>query len=111
MSSSLRVPPLDDQSIFAGLQYRRAPYSRVWVAGATRFERKPEIACLAAPVVLGLVAALGHEASWRYVEFFTANIRNPHTRRACARACGQFFAGASNEASRWPRPARTTSPP
>jgi hypothetical protein len=28
----------------------------------------------------------------RYVEFFTANIRNPHTRRAYARACGRFFA-------------------
>jgi hypothetical protein len=26
------------------------------------------------------------------VEFFTANIRNPHTRRAYARACGRFFA-------------------
>jgi site-specific recombinase XerD len=31
-------------------------------------------------------------AGWRYVEFFTANIRNPHTRRAYARACSQFFA-------------------
>jgi integrase/recombinase XerC len=34
----------------------------------------------------------GDQAGWRYVEFFTANIRNPHTRRAYARACGQFFA-------------------
>ncbi len=39
-----------------------------------------------------LIAALGEQAGWRYVEFFTANIRNPHTRRACSRACGQFFA-------------------
>ena len=29
---------------------------------------------------------------WRYVEFFTANINNPHTRRAYARACARFFA-------------------
>ena len=29
--------------------------------------------------------------SWRYVEFFTANIRNPNTRRAYARACGSFL--------------------
>jgi site-specific recombinase XerD len=29
---------------------------------------------------------------WRYAEFFSANIRNPHTRRAYARACGRFFA-------------------
>jgi hypothetical protein len=33
-----------------------------------------------------------------YVEFFTANIRNPHTRRAYARAraCSQFF-GSSEQ--------------
>ena len=39
-----------------------------------------------------LIADLGDAAAWRYVEFFTANIRNPHTRRAYARACSRFFA-------------------
>jgi site-specific recombinase XerC len=39
-----------------------------------------------------LIASAGDAASWRYVEFFTANIRNPNTRRAYARACGRFFA-------------------
>ena len=39
-----------------------------------------------------LIAAVGDQASWRYVEFFTANIRNPNTRRAYARACSRFFA-------------------
>jgi hypothetical protein len=43
-------------------------------------------------VVPTLIADLGDEAAWRYVEFFTANIRNPHTRRAYARACNRFFA-------------------
>ena len=43
-------------------------------------------------VVPALIADLGDEAAWRYVEFFTANIRNPHTRRAYARACNRFFA-------------------
>ena len=43
-------------------------------------------------LVPALIADLGDQAGWRYVEFFTANIRNPHTRRAYARACGQFFA-------------------
>ena len=38
-----------------------------------------------------LVAALGDQASWRYIEFFAANIRNPNTRRAYARACSRFF--------------------
>ena len=39
-----------------------------------------------------LIADLGDQAGWRYVEFFTANIHNDHTRRAYARACGRFFA-------------------
>ena len=43
-------------------------------------------------VVPTIVAALGDRAAWRYVEFFAANIRNPHTRRAYARAASGFFA-------------------
>jgi site-specific recombinase XerD len=43
-------------------------------------------------IVPAAIAAEGEQASWRYIEFFTANIRNPHTRRAYARACGRFFA-------------------
>src|SRR3954468_21109333 len=43
-------------------------------------------------VVPALIANLGDAAAWRYVEFFTANIRNVHTRRAYARACNRFFA-------------------
>jgi hypothetical protein len=39
-----------------------------------------------------LIAAAGDDASWRYIDFFTSNIRNPNTRRAYARACGTFFA-------------------
>ena len=46
----------------------------------------------AAPVVPALIAAAGETAAWRYIDFFTANIRNPNPRRAYARACGQFFA-------------------
>jgi site-specific recombinase XerD len=43
-------------------------------------------------IVPALIADLGDAAGWRYVEFFTANIRNPNTRRAYARACARFFA-------------------
>jgi site-specific recombinase XerD len=43
-------------------------------------------------IVPALIADLGDQASWRYVEFFTANINNDHTRRAYARACKRFFA-------------------
>jgi hypothetical protein len=42
--------------------------------------------------VPALIADAGDAAGWRYVEFYTANIRNPHTRRAYARARGRFFA-------------------
>src|SRR5690349_15334695 len=42
-------------------------------------------------IVPALIADLGNAAAWRYIEFFTANIRNPHTRRAYARACARFF--------------------
>jgi hypothetical protein len=34
---------------------------------------------------------LGTRASYRFLEFFTAQIRNPHTRRAYARAATEFF--------------------
>ena len=39
-----------------------------------------------------LVAAAGERASARFLEFFTARIRNPHTRRAYGRAVGDFLA-------------------
>jgi hypothetical protein len=41
--------------------------------------------------VPALIADLGEEAAWRCVEFFAANIRNPHTRRAYARARSRFY--------------------
>lgn len=38
-----------------------------------------------------LIAAAGESAVRRFVEFFTANIRNPNTREAYARAVSQFL--------------------
>jgi site-specific recombinase XerD len=43
-------------------------------------------------IVPALIAAAGDQAAWRYIDFFTANIRNPNTRRAYVRACQTFFA-------------------
>jgi site-specific recombinase XerD len=43
-------------------------------------------------IVPALIADAGDAAGWRFVEFFTANINNDHTRRAYARACARFFA-------------------
>lgn len=37
------------------------------------------------------IAAAGDQAAWRFIEFFTANIRNQNTRRAYGRAVGDFF--------------------
>lgn len=47
------------------------------------------IAALAAPT---LIAAAGERAHVRFLEFFAANIRNPHTRRAYGRAVAGFLA-------------------
>ena len=41
--------------------------------------------------VPALVAAAGERASIRFLEFFAANIRNPHTRRAYYRAAEEFL--------------------
>jgi site-specific recombinase XerC len=43
-----------------------------------------------------LVAAAGERAGMRFLEFFAANIRNPHTRRAYARAADEFLAWCSS---------------
>ena len=39
-----------------------------------------------------LVTVAGYQACLRFTEFFTAQIRNPHTRRSYARAVGEFLA-------------------
>jgi len=46
---------------------------------------------LSAPTVPALVANAGERAGVRFVEFFAAQIRNPHTRRAYARAVADFL--------------------
>ncbi|WP_395459877.1 tyrosine-type recombinase/integrase (plasmid) [Azospirillum melinis] len=48
---------------------------------------------LSSPEVLpSLVMAAGDRAATRFLEFFAAEIRNPHTRRAYVRAAGEFLA-------------------
>jgi site-specific recombinase XerC len=42
--------------------------------------------------VPAIIAAAGERASMRFLEFFAANIRNPHTRRAYYRAAEEFLA-------------------
>src|SRR3984893_11846475 len=52
-----------------------------------------DIALLPTPLHLScLVIAAGERAGMRFLEFFAANIRNPPTRRAYARAADEFLA-------------------
>ena len=39
-----------------------------------------------------LIASADERARLRFLEFFAVTIRNPHTRRAYARAAGEFLA-------------------
>jgi hypothetical protein len=48
------------------------------------------------PVLPALVVAAGGRARIRFLEFFTAKIRNPHTRRAYYRAAEEFLAWCAN---------------
>jgi len=44
-----------------------------------------------ATMLPALIAAAGNRAARRFLEFFVANIRNPHTRRAYGRAVAEFL--------------------
>jgi site-specific recombinase XerD len=50
-----------------------------------------QLAPIAARALPALIAAAGERASLRFLEFFAANIRNPHTRRAYGRAVSEFM--------------------
>lgn len=43
------------------------------------------------PVIPALIGGAGERASWRYLEFFTVNIRNANTRAAYSRAASEFL--------------------
>ena len=45
---------------------------------------------IASSTLPALISAAGEHASMRFLEFFAANIRNPHTRRAYYRAAEEF---------------------
>jgi len=49
------------------------------------------VAIPTSPALPALVAAAGERAGMRFLEFFAANIRNPHTRRAYYRAADEFL--------------------
>src|ERR1700685_3095695 len=51
-----------------------------------------QLVSISSPTLPALGAAAGERASMRFIEFFAANIRNPHTRRAYYRAAEDFLA-------------------
>jgi site-specific recombinase XerD len=51
-----------------------------------------QLATISRTSLPALVASSGRRAGVRFLEFFAAQIRNPHTRRAYARAVGEFLA-------------------
>jgi hypothetical protein len=60
-----------------------------------------QLARISAAQLPALITARGDRASWRFMEFFTAAIRNPNTRRAYARDVRGFsLSGAPPPASR-----------
>ena len=65
---------------------------------------------ISSPSVPTLVAVAGERASMRFLEFFAANIRNPHTRRAYARAAEYFLAWCASAGVRSPIGARQQHP-
>jgi site-specific recombinase XerD len=50
-----------------------------------------ELVPITSAALPALVVAAGEHAGMRFLEFFAANIRNPHTRRAYARAADEFL--------------------
>jgi integrase/recombinase XerC len=55
-----------------------------------------QLAPISSPVLPTLIAAAGDRAGIRFLEFFAAQIRNPHTRRAYSRAVAEFLAWCKN---------------
>jgi site-specific recombinase XerC len=50
----------------------------------------------ATSAALPALVAAGEPAGMRFLEFFAGNIRNPHTRRAYARAADEFLTWCAN---------------
>ena len=59
-----------------------------------------QLAVIAPAQLPALITACGDRARWRFLEFFTAAIRNPNTRRAYARDVRGFLAWCSDTSIR-----------
>jgi integrase/recombinase XerD len=60
----------------------------------------PKVGALSAnggPLLPAIIAQAGERAARRFIEFFTATIRNGNTRRAYAKAVGDFLAWSEGQ--------------
>jgi hypothetical protein len=89
--SSLVGPPAAERKRLAQDRSRWIPVEGARDSMNDLVPALPLLSIPSAQLVPATIAEAGERASWRYVEFFTANINNPHTRRAYARVCGRFF--------------------
>jgi site-specific recombinase XerD len=78
-------PAFRPAASYARADDRAAPHHTLDASTRTISPRPPD-------TVPALIAAAGDRASLRFLEFFAANIRNPHTRRAYARPVAGFMA-------------------
>ena len=70
----------------------RSPCFQILHMGSELAAKKDqELAAGGAAGVPSVVLAAGRKAILRFIEFFTANIPIPNTRRAYHRACCEFF--------------------
>jgi hypothetical protein len=78
---------------------------RSWCQAGCRRETAEPIPTVAreAPVVQATIANADEGAAYRFIEFFTANIQNPNTRRAYFRATLRFFNWAHTKGLRLDR--------
>src|SRR4051794_39579467 len=60
------------------------------MGGAIAAKQQKEIGRLGFAGVPAIISATGERATFRFVEFFTANIRNANTRMAYGRALREF---------------------
>ncbi len=71
--------------------YDKGRYHIQDMSGELVAKRDQELTVGAPSAVPTVVMAAGKKAGLRFIEFFTANIRNPNTRPAYHRGCCDFF--------------------
>lgn len=81
-----------DDKVSEGPRLPREPGLSTQTLSAVMARRPRELARVGLAALPALIAGAGEHAARRFLEFFTATIRNKNTRLAYAKACGRFLA-------------------